>query len=242
MKEIDKRITLLVLTLNEIIGVKAILPLIDKNLFKQIIVVDGGSTDGTTEWCMENNYEIHRQVKRGFRFAYFEVWKKIQGDYVVTISPDGNCDVSKLPEIISQLDSCDLVIGSRYAPGVSSEDDDLITTFGNWFFNASARVLFDSKCSDVMVIYRGFHVDLPRRLNLFDEKNYAFVERLYNTRISWEPLMTIRAIRAKLRICDIPAGEPPRIGGERKLQIIRWGLAYFTQFMIEKFKSIRASS
>ena len=39
--------TLLIMTLNEIDGMKVIMPQIDKTWIDQIIVVDGGSTDGT---------------------------------------------------------------------------------------------------------------------------------------------------------------------------------------------------
>jgi glycosyltransferase involved in cell wall biosynthesis len=42
--------TLLVMTLNEINGMKAIMPQIDRAWCDQIIIVDGGSTDGTIEW------------------------------------------------------------------------------------------------------------------------------------------------------------------------------------------------
>ena len=41
--------TLLVMTLNEIEGMKAIMPHIKNEWVDQIIVVDGGSTDGTIE-------------------------------------------------------------------------------------------------------------------------------------------------------------------------------------------------
>ena len=44
------KITILALTLNEIDGVKAILPQIDSSWYDQLIVVDGGSNDGTIEW------------------------------------------------------------------------------------------------------------------------------------------------------------------------------------------------
>jgi hypothetical protein len=36
-----------------------------------------------------------------------------------------------------------------------------------------------------------------------------------------------------MRIADIAASEPDRIGGERKLQIWRWGAAYYFQFWQE---------
>jgi hypothetical protein len=38
-----------------------------------------------------------------------------------------------------------------------------------------------------------------------------------------------------LRITEIPGDEPPRIGGERKLQVWTWGAAYYFQFLREFF-------
>lgn len=228
-----KSVSLLILTLNEIDGVQEILPQIDRSLFSQILVIDGGSKDGTQKWCQDNGFDLTVQTRKGVRYAYFDAWHLVTGEYVVTISPDGNCDVSKLPEMIELLQSSDLVIGSRYLHGSNSEDDDLITGFGNWFFNFVARVFFGSSITDVMVIYRGYRKNLVDELNLFDEPNYQTPEKLFFTRISWEPLMSIRAVKQKKIIREFDAGEPPRIGGERKLQIIRWGLAYLFQFIRE---------
>ena len=43
--------TLLVFALNELEGMKIIMPKIEKDWCEQIIIVDGGSTDGTKEWA-----------------------------------------------------------------------------------------------------------------------------------------------------------------------------------------------
>ena len=43
--------TLLVMALNEIDGMKAIMPKVDPSWVDQIILFDGGSTDGTVEWA-----------------------------------------------------------------------------------------------------------------------------------------------------------------------------------------------
>lgn len=39
--------------------------------------------------------------------------------------------------------------------------------------------------------------------------------------------------KAKLKIAEIPGDEPPRIGGETKLQVLRWGAAYYFRFIRE---------
>ena len=86
-----------------------------------------------------------------------------------------------------------------------------------------------------MTIYRAFKKKIIIDLDLLDENGYKNPEKIFFTKISWEPLMSIRAARSKLKISEIPSIEPPRIGGERKLQIIRWGSAYLYQVVSQIF-------
>lgn len=228
------KVTILALTLNEIDGVRAILPKIDRAWYDQLIVVDGNSTDGTVEWCRENGYEVLVQSRRGIRFAYFDVLPKIEGDVVLTLSPDGNCAPEVIPAILNKMrNGYDLVIGSRYLGDSTSQDDDIVTGFGNWLFTRTVNILHGGSYTDVMVIYRAFKTSLIYDLDLDKEESYRLPEKLFGTIISWEPLMSVRAAKAKKKISEVPAGEPERIGGERKLQIFRWGAAYYFQFWRE---------
>ena len=147
--------TLLALTLNEIDGMKAVMPQIPTGLFDQILILDGGSTDGTIEWAREHGYTVYVQKRKGIRFAYLEALPLIEGDVIVSISPDGNCDPAFLPALLDKMrEGYDLVIGSRYIPGVKSDDDDIVTAFGNWLFMRTVNMLYGASYSDVMVIYR----------------------------------------------------------------------------------------
>lgn len=234
----SQTVTILALTLNEVDGVKAILPAIDPSWYDQLIVVDGGSTDGTVEWCLDNNYDVYIQKRRGIRFAYFEVMEQVTSDVILCLSPDGNCDPKFIPELIEKMRAGnDLVIGSRYLDDATSDDDDLITGFGNWLFTHTVNLLHGSGWSkpytDCMVIYRAFTRDLIADLDLDKDSSYELPEKLFHTIVSWEPLMAVRAAKAKKKIAEVAVGEPERIGGERKLQILRWGAAYYFQFWRE---------
>lgn len=229
-------VTLLVLTLNEIEGMKTIMPRIGRDGVDQIIVVDGGSTDGTVEWARQNGYEVCEQQRKGIRFAYFEVFPRIQGEFIISFSPDGNCPPEAIPALVNELrKGYDLVIGSRYLPTARSDDDDAYTAFGNWLFTRTVNVLYRARYTDVMVIMRGYRTSLVEQLDLLNDKAYELPERLFGTVISWEPLMAVRAAKAGVRIGEIPVPEPARIAGERKLQLWRWGAAYYLQFWIERF-------
>jgi glycosyltransferase involved in cell wall biosynthesis len=230
------KVTVLALTLNECEGVEAILPRIPRDQVDQLLVVDGGSTDGTVEWLRDNGYAIHVQRRRGIRYAYLEALPLIQGDVIISLSPDGNCDPCVIPALIAEMRrGYDLVIGSRFLGGARSEDDDLVTAFGNWMFTRTINFLYGARYSDAMVIYRAFTRSLIYELGLDRENSYRLPERLFRTIISWEPLMSVRAAKLGKRISEVFAGEPPRIGGHRKLQIIRWGAAYYFQIWKERF-------
>lgn len=235
------RVTLLALTLNEIDGVKAILPRIPRDLIQQLLVVDGGSTDGTIEWVRDNGYAVHVQTRPGIRYAYLEALPLIEGDVIISLSPDGNCDPAALPRLIDKMrEGYDMVIGSRYLDGAVSEDDDIVTAFGNWLFTRTVNLLYGARYSDVMVIYRAFRRSLIYDLGLDRESSYTLPERLFRTVISWEPLMSVRAAKYGKRIGEVAAGEPPRIGGQRKLQLFRWGAAYYFQVWKERFFPLSA--
>ncbi|HYB55120.1 MAG TPA: glycosyltransferase, partial [Alphaproteobacteria bacterium] len=77
------KVSLVALTLNEVEGVKAILPRIRPEWYDQLVVVDGGSTDGTLEWCREHGYEVFVQRRPGVRFAYFDALPRFTGDIIL---------------------------------------------------------------------------------------------------------------------------------------------------------------
>ena len=163
--------------------------------------------------------------------AYNEILPLIRGDVVLTFSPDGNSIPELIPQLVDKINQgYDMVIASRYLGSAKSEDDDLLTAFGNWLFTKTVNWLNGAHYTDVMVIYRAYKKQLVYDLELVGDRWHATPERLFGCRISWEPLLSARAARRKLRLAEIPGDEPPRIGGERKLRIWRWGASYYYQF------------
>ncbi len=226
-------VTLLIPTLNEIEGMRQIMPRVHPEWCQQILVVDGRSTDGTVEYARQCGYDVVIQQRLGIRHAYIEAMPHVKGDVVITFSPDGNCIPEIIPELIAKMnEQYDMVIASRYIGGRTSDDDDLITAFGNWFFKMLINTLHGGHYTDPMNMFRAWRTELFWQLDLHNEDAYA-PERLFRTVIGVEPLLSIRAAKAKLRCTEIPGPEPARIGGERKLQIVRWGGSYAAQAMRE---------
>ena len=232
------KVTLLIFTINEEIGMKKIMPQIDKSLIDQIIICDGGSVDKTCEIAKEHNCTIYKQKQKGLSRAYAEVWPLIKGDIVITFSPDGNSLPNKIPELIQEMRSGkDMVIVSRYLGDAKSYDDSLLSGFGNSFFTKSINLFHGGKYTDALVMFRAYKKNIFYSLQVDQYKYYQLYDFLFFTHIGVEPLLSVRAAKAKLKIGEIPGDEPKRIGGRAKLQIIRWSLAYYLQILFEIFIS-----
>jgi glycosyltransferase involved in cell wall biosynthesis len=229
------KITLFVPCLNEVDGIKSIMPKINNALFEQILIVDGQSKDNTVDEAKKMGYEVYIQKNKGIRHAYIEAWPLIRGNYVITFSPDGNCIPDDINLIVKKLEEgYDMVIASRYFGNAKSEDDDIKTKFGNWLFSSLISLFYGHKYKDAMTIFRGYKTSMFYEMDLDKEQTYS-VENIFNTVIGIEPILSIRAAKCKYKISEIPSDEPKRIFGERKLQIFRWGGSYMLQVFRELF-------
>lgn len=230
------KVTLLIPTLNEAVGMRTVMPKVKKEWVDQILIVDGNSKDGTADIAKQMGYDVVMQKSPGIRGAYMDALPHIKGDVILTFSPDGNSIPELIPVCIEKYkQGYDMVIVSRYAEGAKSEDDDAVTSFGNWLFTFMINLCHGSKYTDAMVIYRIYAKKLIYDLELNLDKSFETEERLFKTKISWEPLLSIRAAKRKLKVADIPGDEPKRDGGERKLQVMKWGAAYMFEVIREIF-------
>jgi len=179
---------------------------------------------------------VYQQKERGLWMAYLEAWPQFSGDVVITFSPDGNSIPELIPKLIAKMrEGFDMVIVSRYLPPAKSVDDSWLTGFGNWMFTTIINLLYGGHLTDAMVMYRAYKTSLCTSLELDKPEAYVTPQRLFHTRIGWEPLLTVRALKRGLKIGEIPGDEPARIGGKAKLQMWRWGASYLFQVIRELF-------
>jgi glycosyltransferase involved in cell wall biosynthesis len=217
--------TLLVPTLNEIEGVRLIMPRISKDWIDEILVVDGGSIDGTLEYFENNGYKVIRQKSKGICGAYWEGIEVATGDIIVPFSPDNNSVPELIPGLVSKIkEGYDMVIASRYLKGAKSYDDDRVTAFGNWMFTKLANICFGAKFTDTLVIFRAFRKDIVKTLKLDEKKRPVF-----------EYQICIRCAKQKLKVTEIPGDEPKRIGGKRKMRPLYNGSTLLWQMIKELF-------
>lgn len=229
-----KPVTLIILTLNEIDGVRHVVPGIPVSAVDEILAVDGGSTDGTLEFFAEHGIRTIRQEKRGRGEAFRLAAREARHDFLVFFSPDGNEDPNDIPRLVAGLaDGYDLVIASRFMAGARSEDHDkplfASRQWGNLMFTWLANFLWarSTPITDTINGYRAITRQAFERLRL-DGEGYAI-----------EFQMSIRALQLGLRVLEIPTTESDRIGrGVSKLSAIPVGLQFLRLLLREWIRPV----
>jgi glycosyltransferase involved in cell wall biosynthesis len=222
--------TVVVLTLNELDGVTGVFPKLPVHVIDEVLVVDGGSTDGTLEFFASRGVRVIRQDRRGRGEAFRLAARHARHDCLVFFSPDGNEDPDDIPRLIAGVAAGhDMVIASRFMVGASSEDDDKFLfasrRWGNLLFTWLANVLCGRgrpRITDTINGYRAITRAAFARLAP-DADGYAI-----------EFQMSIRALQLGLRVHEIPTQEAPRIGrGVSKLNAIPVGLKFLALLVRE---------
>jgi glycosyltransferase involved in cell wall biosynthesis len=201
--------TLVLLTLNEIDGLQQLWSQIPVDKFKTVVAVDGGSTDGTREFLTERGVPILDQSIPGRGVAFRVAAEASRDDRIVYYSPDGNedpADIERLDDLI--MDGNDLAIASRFAVGSVNEEtgafrprarvNQTLTWMANRLFNQGPFV------TDTINGFRAM-----RRRAFLDMDTSV-------KRFPIEYQISIRAMRRRWRIAELPTVEGQRAGGESK--------------------------
>lgn len=90
-------------------------------LSAEVVVVDGGSKDGTEEVARGLGCEVFRQTGPGYGAAVREGLARARGDYILTLDADLSHPPSFFDEMWRRRGEADIVIASRFVPGGSAD-------------------------------------------------------------------------------------------------------------------------
>ncbi len=220
--------TLIILTLNEIEGVQTLIPGLPSDIASEVLAVDGGSTDGTSEFLLEHKIPVYEQSKPGRGEAFRVGMARSKGEYVVFFSPDGNEDQNDIPKLFALLESgADMAIASRFMPGARNEEDDEPLPLRKWTnqaFTLLANMVWNWRGPFITDTINGFRGIRREAFNRIDPISLGYT-------IEYE--LTIGAMRSKMKIAEIPTIEERRIGGETKGASWPTGVAFLRFFLAE---------
>ena len=117
--------TLVLLSLNEIDGLKQVWKDLPIDQFTRTVAVDGGSTDGSREFLTEKGIPLLEQPIAGRGVAFRVAAEAVDTDRLIFYSPDGNEDPADIVRLDDALISgADLAIASRFVKGSVNEETD----------------------------------------------------------------------------------------------------------------------
>lgn len=221
-------ISVIIPTLNEFSNVRHVFPYIPE-FIDEIVVIDGGSTDGTIEEILRFRKDAKIVIDRipGKGAALKKGFETATGDLIVMMDADGSHDPKELPRLINPiLNGYDISHGSRLLPGGGSDDFTAFRRFGNKVFITMVNKMYGANYTDLCYGYRAFKKEAIKKMHCESDGFEIETEQ------------SIHMIKAGLKIKEIPSFEAKRKNGDSRLNSFRDGWRILTLIIGEYIKDI----
>lgn len=190
----------------------------------EVIIVDGRSTDNTIEVArqLREDVRIVLETRRGKGAALQAGFNAARGEVIVMLDADGSMAPEEAILFLGALMSgADLAKGSRYIQGAGSDDISFHRKIGNFGLTWLVRKLYGCAFSDLCYGYIAFWSKHVKRLDC-DCSGFEI-----------ETLISLRALKHKLKILEVASFEAPRISGESNLRAVRDGFRVLRTILYE---------
>ena len=218
-----KNLTLIIPAKNE----KESLPIVLKELknknYKIKIIVNRNDIT-TINSISKFRGDIIFQDKKGYGNALLKGIKSLKTDFFCIFNADGSFNPKEIPNMIKiiKLKNYDFVFASRYEKKCGSEDDTIITIFGNFIFTQLGRFFFKVPITDILYTFVIGKTNKIKKLKL-KQNDFSFCVEL-----------PIKAKQKGMKLTTSKSFERKRIAGKKKVNAFRDGFLILT-YMIKLF-------
>jgi dolichol-phosphate mannosyltransferase len=218
------KLTVLIPTLNEADNLRVLLPRLVTSLEQivpgawEVIVVDGGSADGTAAVAQEHGARVVHQRSPGFGGAFRSGVEEAKGDFVLTMDADLSHEPNFVHKLWANRGRADIVIASRYVRGGAA-----YMPWTRKVLSRTLNVVFSRglalRVADLSSGFRIYRAEVLRSLRL-EGTNFEILEEVL-----------IRAHMGGWQIAEIPFTYFPRTKGSSHARIVRFGLDLLRTFL-----------
>ncbi len=192
-------------TYNELENIQKMIPeifgLYENNL--DILVIDDNSPDGTGRFVEElskNNNRvkiIRREKKSGLGTAYVEGFKfalKNNYDFIFEMDADFSHDPKEIRNFLKAIKDYDLVLGSRYASGISVVNWPMRRLILSYLANLYTRIITGLPVKDATGGFKCFRRQVLESINFDKVKSNGYAFQIEITFKAWKNGFTILEI------------------------------------------------
>ncbi|MEW2328762.1 glycosyltransferase family 2 protein [Micromonospora chersina] len=212
-REVRQTVSVVIPTLNEEQNIAWVLERLP-SMVDEVVLVDGHSSDRTVEVAraIRPDVVVLTQHCRGKGDAARVAFAAATGDLIVMIDADGSMDPAEIHRFVTPLmNGYDFVKGSRFLAAGGSTDLTALRRTGNQVLVRLTNTLFLVRFTDLCYGFCSFRRDcLP-----------ALALTAHGFEIETE--LVVHALKANLRIAEVPSNELPRRCGTSNLRTFRDG-------------------
>jgi len=171
-----------------------------ENMDRELVIVDDCSTDGTSDIldrlaALEPRIRLFRQtVNQGKGAAVRRAILEAQGDFCLVQDADLEYDPSEYPRLLKPLldGHADAVFGSRYLAGEQTRVLPFWHSMINKGLTLASNMFCNLNVTDMETCYKVFRTDLLKSIPV------------RSNRFGFEPEITMKVSKRKLRVYEVP--------------------------------------
>ncbi|MEQ1886586.1 MAG: bifunctional glycosyltransferase/class I SAM-dependent methyltransferase [Bryobacteraceae bacterium] len=171
-----------------------------ENMDRELVIVDDFSTDGTSAIlerlaAADSRIRLFRhEVNKGKGAAVRTAIEKAQGDFCLVQDADLEYDPAEYPRLLRPMleGNADAVFGSRYLVGDHTRVLPFYHTMMNKGLTLLSNIFSNINVTDMETCYKVFRTDLLKSIPIRSD------------RFGFEPEITMKCAKRKLRIYEVP--------------------------------------